>query len=614
MRVKIFNHGAGISLLGAKSKLRILAVVIFVFLFSATVTFMMDLMERYAFTSPVSATFEWIIKFPVAFLINWLIIFFFTTFIWLLSKNKVLATAISSIVAILVSLINYFKLTIRGEPVYPGDVLFPGEATNIVGATKLVVPETIFIFAIIMLAFVVVSHYLELPTIRLRKRLIFALIIIAFSALSFPLYFANTGVQSAIGIEDAIWNQKYNYEKNGFWAAFFMQTKYLVVDKPTGYSQSAAEKLLSKNKTSTTINNTPNVIVIMNESFWDPTRLSNVTFNIDPLADFRQIQKESLYGDLLVEPFGGNTANTEFEVLTGFSMNALPGGVAYQQYVKRQLGTALPALLKAQGYNTEAIHPYQPWFWNRKEVYPMLGIDKFLSVGDFSESDKKGEYVSDQALGDKIISEYEANKSTNKPFFVHAVTMQNHGWYNNNRYGDQQEISAKSDKLDDGTIDQLDIYAQGVKDANDNLARLVAYFKKESQPTVIVFFGDHLPSIGSNYGMYRSAGYIGGESELSNPDYVKLHTNPFLVWSNTSSTGQNLGTINANYLIPSMLKNSGITANSYFSFLSSKMDGAKACNKTVCLTESGKYAEADSGSLADKLNNQAILQYYYLFN
>lgn len=586
-------------------------IVLLSLLYPIIITLFMNYIGRDSAAKPLENTLLWVTKYPVAFLINCLLVFMMSALIWFISRKLPLAVILPAVLSVAFSLANYFKLTIRGEPVYPGDLLFPGEVTNIVGATKLIIPSSAIIFGAIMLAIFIASFFVKSPRLRRRKRLLFAILTIAIMALSFPLYFANTGVQKALGIEDAIWNQRYNYQKNGFYNAFFMQTKYLIVDKPSGYSKQTAKKILAKSTSSESIANTPNIIVIMTESFWDPTKLPNVKYDVDPMTSFKQVQQESIYGNLLVEPFGGNTANTEFEVLTGFSMSALPGGVAYQQYVKHQL-PSLASLLKAQGYTTEAIHPYEPWFWNRKAVYPLLGIDKFLTRDSFSDSSIKGSYVSDQAVGDKIISEYESSRSGNQPFFAHVVTMQNHGWYKSDRYGDQQQVHASSDDLSDAAILELNTYAQGVKDAGDNIARLTQYFKTIDEPTYIVFFGDHLPTLGGDYSDYRKTGYI-SKGELSDDDLYKLHTTPFLIWSNTSTAGKDVGTINANYLTPLVLKSAGITMSSYFSYLDSQMDEAKACNKTVCLESDGSYVKRSDSKVTDKLTKQSILQYYYLF-
>ena len=612
MCIKRLKYGLGSLIRWAKSHKRAILAGLFIFVFSLVVTLFMEYIERYASEDIIKDMLAWLIKYPLVLLINCLIVSMLVVFLWFIFKRLVWSILIVSILSVAFSAANYFKLMIRGEPVYPGDLLFPGEVTNIVGATKLTIPSTIVVFGVVLVLFTIASIFIKSLRFRFKKRLIGVAVIAIVWVISFPVYFANSGVQHTFKVIDAIWNQRYNYQVNGFYNAFLMQTKYLIVDKPDGYSKKAAENLLKSSKTSGTIAKTPNIIVIMTESFWDPTRLPNVKFSVDPMKGFNQVKSESLYGNLLVEPFGGNTANTEFEVLTGLSMNALPGGVAYQQYIKREI-PSLASLLKAQGYSVEAIHPYLDWFWNRKVVYPLIGMDKFLTLDSFSESDYKGRYVSDKAVGDKIISEFEANQSTGKPFFTHVVTMQNHGSYNAGRYGSDQVVNVSSDEINPKIMSDLNVYSQGVKDAGDNIARLTEYFKNVDEPTVIMMFGDHLPTLGGNYGAYRDSGYV-SKGELTNQDQYKLHSTPFLIWSNTSSASKDIGTINANYLTPTMLKNTGVTMSDYFSYLDTKMDGAKSCNKTVCLEANGDYVSRDSGVVKNKLNNQAILQYYYLFD
>ncbi len=595
-----------------KSHKKDLIIALIIVLYCAVINLFMQYVQRYDFDNPIISSLEWVIHYPVAFLINCLFVFTFSAFVWLLCRRAWISVLVVGAVSVIFCLANYFKLTIRGEPVYPGDLLFQGEITNIIGATKLIVPSSVFAFLAVVVVLVVAAFFVKSPKVNIKKRMGCILSILAVWLLAFLLFFTNTTGQKIIGIEDAIWNQRHNYLKNGMYNAFFMQTRYLIVDKPKGYSKKKAQELLASEKTSNLIGNTPNVIVIMTESFWDPTRLPGVKFDVNPMEGFDKVKAESTYGNLLVEPFGGNTANTEFEVLTGFSMNTLPGGVAYQQYLKKPV-PSLPSLLKAQGYSTQAIHPYHKWFWNRKVAYPLLGMDDFLGIESFNDTETKGKYISDMAVGDKIISQYEANISSGKPFFVHAVTMQNHGWYETGRYGDNQTVHASSGQLDDKAIQELNTYSQGVKDASDSIYRLVDFFKKINEPTEIIFFGDHLPTLGWNYLTYRKTGYV-SQGDLTATDTIKLHQVPFIMWSNTDTSSQDVGTINANYLVPVMLKRAGITMSEYFSFLDSKMLGATSCNKSVCLNETGNLIDVKSRTVAGKLTDQAILQYYYLFD
>ncbi len=177
----------------------------------------------------------------------------------------------------------------------------------------------------------------------------------------------------------------------------------------------------------------PNVIFIMNEAFWDPTLLKNVKFSEDPLPTVHRLQKEMTSGFLLSPQFGGGTSNVEFEILSGQSMSFMPAGsVPYQQYISRPL-PSLASYFKSQGYASTAIHSYERWFWNRENVYRYMGFDEFISKEGFDNPVNKGAFIADDEVSRRIIQEVEENE---EPTFIYAVTMQNHGPYDDNRYGD----------------------------------------------------------------------------------------------------------------------------------------------------------------------------------
>lgn len=411
-------------------------------------------------------TGQWLWEFPLLILFNLLVV------LWLLLAGSAIfgnwwrGFLSTSLMVFVFGVINYFKQTIRGEPFYPSDLVLASEATNILTATKLVPSLNLVLFGVALIVIVVGLRFVFKNNNKLstKRRLVMGLLLVLVAPISYQTYFSNSANQKKLGVEDAVWNQNHNYKQNGALVAFLMQAQYLNVKKPQNYQQQTAEELLKKNQPTKIASTTqPNIIMVMSESFWDPTRLPGVEFNIDPLEKLRDLQKESLYGNLLVRVFGGGTSNTEFETLTGFSMNHLPGGIAYQQYLKQPVPSAV-SLLKEQGYRAEAIHPYEAWFWNRQEIYPdKLGFDTFLSVADFSDDQKKGEYIADEAVVDKIIERYEQHrqKDAQQKFFAHIVTMQNHGWYNQGRYKDEQVIKTSSPALSQGALSEIDVYSQG---------------------------------------------------------------------------------------------------------------------------------------------------------
>lgn len=308
----------------------------------------------------------------------------------------------------------------------------------------------------------------------------------------------------------------------------------------------------------------PNIIVVMDEAFWDPTKMGTLGFSSEPLPAIRALEKTNALGALVSPEFGGNTANVEFEVLTGFSTSFLPkGSVAYQQYIKKPL-PSLASLLRGSGYRSIAIHPYDKWYWNRDQVYKYLGFEQFISKSEFSRPEYRGFFISDQEVARRIIS--ETDKAT-KPVFIFAVTMQNHGAYNDNRYK-TTKIRVRGD-LSPESRHVLENYTQGAADADQSLRLLIKHYEQVKQPTMLIFFGDHLPYLGKNYQAYLEAKYIstGQEDLWGLAEYRRMRTVPLVVWSNYTTVTPPARPVSASFLGPLLLQTAGIKEPLYYRYL-----------------------------------------------
>ncbi|OIJ14237.1 hypothetical protein BKP37_09145 [Anaerobacillus alkalilacustris] len=305
----------------------------------------------------------------------------------------------------------------------------------------------------------------------------------------------------------------------------------VTIEPPDGYYDVTFNELLTQLKEEeieTEIR--PNFIFVMNESFWDPTRLPNLTFSEDPMPFFRSLQKNHTSGELIVPVLGGSTANTEFEVLTGNSIHMLPqGSLAYSQFVNHP-HPSLASTLKNNGYETVAIHSYHDWFYRRNEVYTFFDFDRFESYRSFKNPEYRRDFISDLEVSKQIIIEHQNSEG---PLFIFAVTMQNHGPYNMRHYPeDRIEVTDMHEDI----TKVLNNYSTGVKDADDSLQLLVNYFRKIDDPTVIVFFGDHLPYLGAAYEGYTITGYLNDANPRfwEKDDYEKMYSVPFVIWDNFS--------------------------------------------------------------------------------
>ncbi|MCM3268744.1 LTA synthase family protein [Paenibacillus elgii] len=268
----------------------------------------------------------------------------------------------------------------------------------------------------------------------------------------------------------------------------------------------------------------PNIIILLSEAFWDITQIKSLQFSEDPAPMFHALQEKFTHGTLLSPMFGGGTANVELEVLTGHSMRFFPeDSTPYEQYIK-QPTASLASLLAGQGYKTTAISPFYHWFFNSSEVYKHLGFSRFISLEYFNPDEYVGPYIGDHAVVRRIIEESERNPG---PDFIFANTMENHYHYWPGKFK-KNHIEVKSN-MSNAVTGIAETYAQGLSGADRALQELIMHFSRVKEPTIIVFFGDHLPSL-EKLLVYKESKYISGEDD---PDFLeKMHNTPVVVWSN----------------------------------------------------------------------------------
>ncbi len=270
----------------------------------------------------------------------------------------------------------------------------------------------------------------------------------------------------------------------------------------------------------------PNVIILMSEAFWD-INLLDADFTPNPIENFENLKEESLHGEVYVPVFGGGTANTEFEVLTGISLKTFPADwhIVYRHDIHEPM-PSLASIFREEGYRTEALHPYHHWYYRRDEVFPHLGFDHFTALKDLEEPPTLGPFVSDEYLTDLLIEQLEESE---EPLFNYTLTMQNHAPYHEQR---NEPVIDFEHSLNQRQETMLQTYADGLYYSDQALKRLVDYLRDSDEPTLLLFFGDHLPMFGNNYDLYREMGYIGDETLEELQDDLRLHTVPYILWAN----------------------------------------------------------------------------------
>jgi phosphoglycerol transferase MdoB-like AlkP superfamily enzyme len=490
-------------------------------------------------------------------------------------------------VAVILAFVAHQKSLYLGDPLYPTDFLY---ARQIIELMPLLVSERPFTAVLIVVATVAAIALLfsawrfwrrRFPLMSLKGRavrLLVALPVLAFFV-SIMDYASFSWVRDRLQISPMMWDQKENYASNGFAIAFALNLPMANVAAPAGFSAKAIDAIPQPTlKAAVLPDEKPDVIIVMSESFWDPTKLPGVTITPDPIANVRELQS----GNVFSPEFGGMTANVEFEALTGFSNAFLPtGSIPYQQYVRKPL-PSLATFFRSEGYATRAIHPFSGWFWNRTPVYEALGFEKFMSQENLPELAKRGMLVSDEALTEEIIRQADAIE---EPFFFFTVTLQGHGPYAPNRYPDATHtVSSAASEATNGSIQA---YAEGASDADKGLKRLVEWAAKRERPTVIAFFGDHLPPLGPAYvdTGFMEANVAKRRAPLD--EMIEQHDTPLVIWSNRDGAVKDLGSISPAFLPLQVLKTAGIEHPYYTEFLGKMHEDYRVIDRNMLISKDG---------------------------
>ena len=433
-------------------------------------------------------------------------------------------------------------------------------------------------------------------------------------------------VHDAVGFYEYHFTPNAFYQLNGFAVSFISNMQYLDVSKPGNYSIQKVQEILEpyieesqKNEAGEADSVKPNIIVIMNEAFSDPAVLGDFETNVDYMPYIRSMTKNTVGGNLHVSVKGGNTANSEYEFLTGNSMAFLPAGsVPYQQYIRGEMPT-VASQLKNMGYETFSIHPYRANGWNRNKVYEYFGFQTSYFKESFTNAPIIREYTSDLATYQKIVDIYNS-KTPGQPMFVFDVTMQNHSSYSKeyDNFTPDVEIPGSN-----GSAKLLERYLSLIKISDEAFAQLVEYFSVVDEPTVILMFGDHQPADWVVSPIYSMNGNYDPDSWSESAERYQV---PFILWTNydideaaieqeISYDFSKYGTLSVNYLSTILFEAAGLPMSPFQLYMKDIMKDFPIITANMFLDDQGTYFGVNMiQSLPEELKDYAILNYNHLFD
>ena len=554
---------------------------------------------------------------------QWFNILIFELIAWtlyLLIGRMTTALRIELALALAFGLTNHYVMAFRSTPFVPWDLLSVRTAASVAQNYDFTpTPRMIVVTVLFVLLMVAVRVLRKVPRIKLPIRLGSAVL----CGLALCL-FVNTLQQETFQnkhyLYPFLFTPAYMTKVNGMAVTFAMDLAYVAVDKPEGYSAEEAQKTLeqygntdnvfaddeentndSKNRGEDANNkDLPNIIVIMDEAFSDLSVVGDLETNEDYMPFMHKMQQgadHTITGYAQVSVCGGNTANSEFEFLTGNTMSFLPSGsIPYQQYITKDT-PSLASYLASLGYETYAQHPYYASGWNREKVYPLLGFEHLNFIDDYANKTYVRKYVSDDADMQHIIDTYE-NKEDGKPAFIFNVTMQNHGGYTDAFSDLSEDVHATN-----YNSEVLDRYLSLIRLTDQSLEKLVDYFSTVDEKTVIVFFGDHQPS-DTVAAQVQDSMLLPGES-VPDEQLIKRYQVPYLVWANYDIDGATQQNTSLNYLSAEVLKAAGVPTDAYQNFL---LDLQKSY---PVMSAAGRTDASDADE--NMLSTYKKLQYYNLF-
>ena len=485
-------------------------------------------------------------------------------FVFFIAGRTSISMAICVSAIAIIGVGNYFVVMFRSNPIVPWDIYSfetaMSVADNYVFSVDWALAEHIAMFILMLIVGVRTN-------IRLNKKILRPILTVA---MCIPAYFYisylwQDNLERNTGLNDTLFNAKYMHSKDGFFVSFILDIHFLQIEEPKNYSDEYALSLLNEQKVEKveTPEELPDIIAIMDETFSDPAVLGEFETNKDYMPFVHSILRgevaNTISGYADVSVLGGNTANSEFEFLTGNSMAFFPNGsVPYLQYIRDGISTIVPQL-EEYGYTTYGTHPYRAKGWNREFIYDLMGFDYRYFQGSFPFEDKLRNYVSDEADFKSIL---EWRNNTEGPFFMFNVTMQNHSNYGGDFDNFDPQIVAKFKNTYSNKY--LNKYLSLMYETDQDVASLLSELSQSDRKTIVVFWGDHQPNDYVVRPIYKEYGL-----DFDNQTYEQQQQRqktPFFIWANYDIQEQTNVEISLNYLNILLFETAGLQLDEYQTF------------------------------------------------
>ena len=517
--------------------------------------------------------------YPLCLLLEWALVAFAMLGLFFLFQRRCGGAVVLAVALYVLGLAEYFVILFKSMPISPGDLTALSTAAAVAGTGF---TYTITSFCMLSLAFTVIA--IQICTLAAQvapkrqkgswRGLVLNLLIAIVCLGGIAAHTTLLDYYHTLYIQVYSWRPLESYYRQGFLPSFISGAQTIKPSKPEDYTASGAKKLISEYAKEYDDNNQtggssaarleatkqfdeekPTVIAVMNETFSDLSIYQNMHADYQGPTYFKSIDDCLSRGRLYVSAYGGGTANTEFEFLTGNSMAYLGSGVyPYTTYDLTDTEN-LAAQFKSLGYYTTAMHPNHGTNWNRENVYKDFGFDQFLTINDFQNAETLRGMVTDKATYDKILELLDTNSN---PQFIFDVTMQNHSGYDTGLIPYDKQMSLNIDGEFNSNVNE---YVSLIQQSDEALKYFLNKLSKLDRKVVVVFWGDHQPFFPDTY----NDRWFTNEDDATHQE--RLWQTSYIIWANYDVAGNSQTSheedLSSNYLSSELMKLIGAPLTDY---------------------------------------------------
>lgn len=459
-------------------------------LLSMLLIFTIEAISRHSIVS----AFSFLDKHTWAFAYNSFIIFCSLSLVYLI-RRRALARIIISGLWLFLGTVNGCILSSRVTPFGYTDLKCISDLLSMQNTNYFTAGEAVLVISMVV-CFIgfCIFFFIKGPKFQGERRRFLTPLMILFCFLMIPV--TTQAAQSTNILASYFANIAQGYENYGFVYGFSTSVVDRGMSKPENYNEDTIASAKTESKQDATqTSSRPNIVVVLLESFIDPTEVNFLNFSSDPIPNFHYLTQNYSSGHLTVPVVGAGTANTEFEVLTGMSMQYFgTGEYPYKTILKQTDCESIASDLSGLGYGTHVVHNNGGNFYSRANAFSMMGFDTFTSkeMMNIQEYTPLGSWPTDNILIDETVKAMDSTKDQSD--FVYTITVQGHGDYPTDKILTDPEIQVSGAK-DEASANQWEYYVNMIHEVDKFIGNLTTALDERGEDTIVVFFGDHLPSL-----------------------------------------------------------------------------------------------------------------------